>query len=321
MKATAIAHPNIALIKYWGKRDLALNLPATSSLSLTLDRFETKTTVEWGAPTDEFIIDGQRQEGARAAKIARFLDRISSDRPGVRVHSGSNFPVAAGLASSSSAFAALALAATQAAGQDLTRAELSALARQGSGSASRSLFGGFALWNRGELADGTDSHATAVAPRDHWDVCIVAAVVDAARKAVGSTEGMIRSRETSAHYATFVDTSDALVAEGRAAVEQRDLPRLIAAMERSTKMMHRVMESSQPPLEYVKPLSRAVTQHVENLREQGLNCGWTMDAGPNVKVLCRREDAQAVSQALKTLVDRVEVLYPGGAARLVTEPE
>ena len=125
----------------------------------------------------------------------------------------------------------------------------------------------------------------------------------------------------SPHQTSHRATSDALVAEGKAAVEHRDLPRLIAAMERSTKMMHRVMESSQPPLEYVKPLSRAVTQHVENLREQGLNCGWTMDAGPNVKVLCRREDAQAVSESLKTLVDRVEVLYPGGAARLVPEPE
>ena len=319
MKATAIAHPNIALVKYWGKRDVRLNLPATSSLSLTLDRFETRTTVEWNVPQDHFTVDGCVQEGARAEKIARFLDLVSPQRPAVRIDSASNFPVAAGLASSSSAFAALALAATTAAGQPLSVERLSELARRGSGSASRSLFGGFSLWNRGEQADGSDSHAAQIAPPDHWDLCIVAAVVDAGRKAVGSTEGMIRSRETSPHYTAFVDASSELVAEGRTAVEERDLPRLISAMERSTKMMHRVMETSSPPLEYVQPLSRAVTRHVESLRADGLCCGWTMDAGPNVKVLCHASEAEIVADALQAHVERVEILHPGGAARLVPE--
>jgi diphosphomevalonate decarboxylase len=320
VKATAIAHPNIALVKYWGKRDVALNLPATPSLSLTLGRFQTQTAVDWGVERDRFIVDDIEQTGARADRIARFLDVVVVDRPPVAVVSASNFPVAAGLASSSSAFAALALAATRAAGIELGAAALSALARRGSGSASRSLFGGFALWHRGEAADGADSHAVPLAPADHWDLRIIAAVVDSGPKSIGSTQGMIRSQQTSPHYADFVESAPALVDRARRAVLDRDLATLIEVMERSTTKMHQVFASTHPPLAYVRPLSRLVIERVERIRSDGVLCGWTMDAGPNVKVLCATDDAEQVAAALRALVSRVEILQPGGPARLVSEP-
>jgi diphosphomevalonate decarboxylase len=316
-QATAVAHPNIALVKYWGKRDRALNLPATSSLSFTLDRFETRTTVTWGVDRDEVSLDGARVEGRPAQRVLDLLDLVDPRRPPVRVVSGSNFPVAAGLASSSSAFAALALAASAAAGSDRDRAALSVLARRGSGSACRSLWGGFVHWTRGERCDGTDSHGHPLGLPEAWELRIVVAVVHAGPKAVGSTEGMVRTRATSPVFPVFVEENERLVQEARRAVLARDLDRLVDCMERSTTLMHASMLTAQPSVRYLKPGSLAVLDAVDALRADGVPCGWTMDAGPNVKVLCRAQDAPAVQQTLEPLVQATHLLGPGGPARLV----
>ncbi len=315
--ATAVAHPNIALVKYWGKRDLPLNLPAVSSLSLTLSGFSTRTTVHWGAAADVLQLDGDAVQGKEAERVFRFLDRIDPDRPPVEVASSNDFPRGAGLASSASGFAALALAATAAAGQELERTELSRLARQGSGSACRSLWGGFVRWDKGSRADGDDSVGRPVAPVEHWDLCMVVAVVDAGRKKVGSTEGMERSRLTSPYYAAWVDTAEADVEEGVAAVLARDLPRLGTVMEQSTLKMHAAMHTSWPPLLYWQPGTVACLHAVHGLRDEGVSAWATMDAGPQVKVLCAPADAAAVEAALRPHAVRVHVLSPGGPARLV----
>jgi diphosphomevalonate decarboxylase len=315
-QATAIAHPNIALVKYWGKRDRALNLPATSSLSVTLDRFETRTTVSWGVDRDEVVLDGARVQGLSAQRVLDLLDLVDPQRPPCAVQSGSNFPVAAGLASSSSAFSALALAATAAAGRSLDPAELSVLARRGSGSACRSLWGGFVHWTRGERADGHDSHGHPIALQEPWDLRVVVAVVHAGRKAVGSTVGMVRTRATSPVFPVFVEENEGLVLDAKEAVLTRDLPSLIDCMERSTTLMHASMLTAVPSVRYLKPGSLAVLDAVDALRAGGVRCGWTMDAGPNVKVLCRAGDADAVQRALEPLVRAVHVLGPGGPARL-----
>jgi diphosphomevalonate decarboxylase len=318
-QATAVAHPNIALVKYWGKRDRALNLPATSSLSVTLDRFETRTTVSWGVENDEVVLDGQRVTGKPARRVLDFLDLVDEDRPNVRVVSASNFPVAAGLASSSSAFSALALAASAAAGQALEPAALSVLARRGSGSACRSLWGGFVHWTRGERADGLDCHGHPIALAEPWELRVVVAVVHAGPKAVGSTEGMVRTRDTSPVFPVFVAENEGLVREAHRAVLARDLDRLIVCMERSTTLMHASMLTAVPSVRYLKPGSLAVLDAVDALRGAGVPCGWTMDAGPNVKVLCRAQDAPAVERAIAPIVHAVHVLGPGGPARLVGE--
>jgi diphosphomevalonate decarboxylase len=320
MQATAEAHPNIAVVKYWGKRDIPLNLPAVPSLSVTLDRYRTRTTVTWGvdAAADHVELDGAVATGGPASKVSRFLDLVGGrDRPRCRVVSDNNFPTAAGLASSSSGFAALALAACAAARQDRDRRELSVLARQGSGSACRSLWGGWVHWRLGEQADGDDSHGEPLAPSGHWDVCVVVAIVGTARKKVGSTAGMQTTERTCPFYDRWVETAPADVAEGRRAILGRDLERLGRVMEWSTNKMHATMIATEPTLRYWAPASVAAMQRVEALREEGVGAWYTMDAGPNVKVLCLREDAARVADALREVVDQVETLGVGGDARLL----
>lgn len=315
--AVAEAHPNIALVKYWGKRDLGLNLPAVSSLSLTLGPWRTRTAVTWGAERDEVVLDGAPASEAAATRALRFLDRLAPDRPPVRIHTDNDFPTGAGLASSASGFAALTLAASAAAGLDLDPTALSRLARQGSGSACRSLWGGFVVWERGQQPDGADSHGSPLAPEDHWDVRMVVAIVEDGPKAVGSTEGMELSRRTSPLWEAWLASSDTDVAEARAAVLARDLPRLGEVMERSTFQMHATMQTSTPPLLYWRPATVAALHEVFVLRQAGVSAWATMDAGPQVKVLCEAADAERVAEALGSVAPRVVVLQPGGPARQV----
>jgi diphosphomevalonate decarboxylase len=317
MKATAIAHPNIAVVKYWGKRCRALNLPAVPSLSVTLDSFHTTTTVEWGAARDGFELNGRTREGREAKRVFEFLDRLDPDRPPCRVLSENNFPTAAGLASSASAFAALAMAGASASGREMEKEELSVLARQGSGSACRSLWGGWVHWKMGKNADGSDSHGQPIAPREHWDLRVVVAVVSHEAKSVGSTEGMIRSQRTSPFYGGWIGTYEADIQQGRAAIENRELRALGEAMERSTLKMHAVMLSSTPAIRYWRPGSVAILDCVDRLRAEGIPCYQTMDAGPNVKILCSAGHADRVAAAVEAHAESLHILGIGDDARLV----
>lgn len=317
VRVTARAHPNIALVKYWGKRDPVLNLPAVPSLSVTLDGFQTTTTVTWGVGEDRVWLDGREATPPEARRVSVFLDRVAPERPPCLVESASNFPSSAGLASSSSAFAALALAATRAAGRPMDPFALSVLARQGSGSACRSILGGFVEWRRGERMDGSDSHAVQVAPPGAWDLRVVVAVVSRGAKAVSSSEGMARTVATSPCHAAFVADAPAEVERARAAVLARDLPALCAAMERSTLGMVASMLTTRPSLRYWKPGTLAVVEQVERLRSEGIPVGWTTDAGPNVKVLCEGGHAAEVEAVLAPLALETHVLSPGPGASWV----
>jgi len=309
--ATATAHPNIALIKYWGKRDTALNLPAVPSLSLTLDTFTTRTTVTWGADRDAARLDGREATAREAGRVFEFLSVLDPSRPPCRVDSHNDFPTAAGLASSSSGFAALAVAASHASGQDLATKALSVLARRGSGSACRSLWGGFVEWTLGHAPDGSDSHGIPLAPADHWDVRMVVAVVSDAKKAVGSRPAMIRSAQTSPYYSHWCATAQSDVDGAREAVLARDLTTLGTLMEQSTHKMHATMTTSWPPVFYAQPGTMACIHAVMQLRDSGTEAWLTMDAGPNVKVLCRSADADTVADTLRAHATTVHILGPG----------
>lgn len=312
--ATARAHPNIAVVKYWGKRASVLNLPAVSSLSMTLDTFATTTTVTWGTTTDEVVHNGSPAAAGFAKKALAHLDRIDAARPPVRVITTNSFPTGAGLASSASGFAALTLASMAASGREIDLAAASTLARQGSGSACRSLHGGWVRWTRGTREDGADSLGVPVAPAAHWDVRMVTCVVAGTEKPTGSTEGMELTRRTSAYYDAWVATAEADVDEGEDAVLARDLERLGEVMERSTMKMHATMITARPSILYWLPGTVAVLHEVAALRRRGIGAWATMDAGPNVKVLCAAADAPAVEAALQPLVARIHTLGPGGAA-------
>lgn len=321
---TAIAHPNIALCKYWGKRATdtaqgrALNLPATPSLSLTVAPFHTRTTVTCGvgAAEEAVTLNGQPADEGTVKKIRRVLALIEPDARW-RVESQNSFPTAAGLASSSSGFAALVVAGAAAAGKDLSTAQLAVIARQGSGSATRSLYGGWAEWPLGTLADGSDSHGLPVAPMDHWDLKMLVAIVASGPKEVSSTDGMGHSAATSPYHAAWVASAPADVEAAHHAVLRRDLFTLGGIMERSTLRMHACMLAADPPLRYWQAGTLAAIARVEDLRRQGCTCFYTMDAGPNVKVLCAAQDAEVVRRHLLSVAERVEVLSPGPGARLL----
>jgi diphosphomevalonate decarboxylase len=323
-RATARAHPNIAFVKYWGKRDARLNLPAAGSLSLTLAGASTLTTVSFGeTERDELHLDGRPAAASELAKAAPILDRVralSGSRAPVRVASENDFPTGAGLASSASGLAALALAATRAAGLDLSSVELSALARLGSGSACRSVFGGFVEWLPGAAADGHDSHGVPLFGVDHWDLRCLVAIVSEERKRVGSTLGMKATAESSPYHRPFLDGVPADLAEARHAIAARDIDRLGRVAERSCLRMHAAMMAADPPLLYLGPGSLAVMERVRSLRAEGVPLFFTADAGPNVKVFCEPEAVPWVREALEDLgapVRRILDARPGPGAHEV----
>ena len=323
--ATAVAGTNIALVKYWGKRDAALNLPAAGSLSLTLDGLGTRTSVRFSdtLDADTLSLNGVAADARATARVASFLDRVRArarSTARAEVTSENNMPTASGLASSASGFAALAVAATRAAGLAPSPAELSELSRLGSGSAARSIFGGFVEMARGDRADGRDAVAAPVAGGESWaDVRLVVAVTSNAAKAIGSTEAMERTSRTSPYYAAWIASVDGDLAEARAAVSARDLPRLGAVAERSALRMHASAMAADPGIVYWTPATLAAMETVRALRAAGTAAYFTIDAGPHVKVLCAAAYAPAVADALLRTpgVLRTVVASPGRGARMV----
>jgi len=307
--ASAVAHPNIAVVKYWGKRDVAANLPAVPSVSLALGPWHTRTQVRWGADADAVRFGAHPAPPAFAAKALAHLDRLFPGRPRCAVETTNDFPTGAGLASSASGFAALTVAAAAAAGLDPSPDTLSRWARLGSGSASRSIPGGWAAW--------WDEAARPIAPPEWWPVAMVVAVVAEGEKAVGSTAGMQRSAATSPYWPAWLSEGPALAREAEDAVRARDLERLGAAMEASTFQMHATMHTARPPLIYWQPATVAVLHAAAALRQRGVGAWVTMDAGPQVKVLCLADDAPTVAAALAPIALRTVTLLPAGGARRV----
>jgi diphosphomevalonate decarboxylase len=324
---TAVAGTNIALVKYWGKRDVALNLPAAGSLSLTLDRLGTRTTVVFDdGDRDRLVLGGAPADSAATARVSAFLDRVRARAEIARralVTTDNSVPTAAGLASSASGFAALALAATRAAGLELPAPELSALARIGSGSAARSIFGGFVEMARGERADGSDAIARPLPEGDGWDVRLVVAITASGPKAIGSTAAMTHTARTSPFYGAWIAAVPGDLAAARAAIAARHLPSLGAVAERSALRMHAAAMAADPAVIYWNAATLAAIDCVHTLRAQGMSVFFTIDAGPHVKALCRAADADAVAAALRAVpgVNDCLIAAPGPGARVVPASE
>jgi diphosphomevalonate decarboxylase len=317
-KATARAHPNIALIKYWGNIDHGLRLPANSSISISLDALETQTTVQFDErlTADQVVINDVPASDSVSRRVRLHLDRIrriAEMNTFAYVKSESNFPVGAGIASSASAFAALTLAACSACNLDLDPHTLSRLARQGSGSASRSVFGGFVIWHAGKT--DADSYAESFADPDHWPLVDLISIVNIGHKAVGSSEGH-RLAESSPLQSTRVADSPRRIAICRQAILDRDFSTLASIVELDSNMMHAVMMTSNPPLLYWSPATIEIMKTVSRLRSEGLDICYTIDAGPNVHCICTREHAQSAGDILKKIPGVVEILEssPGQGA-------
>ncbi|MCK6626309.1 MAG: diphosphomevalonate decarboxylase [Anaerolineae bacterium] len=318
--ASAQAHPNIAFIKYWGNQDNQLRLPANPSLSMNLGDLRTITTVTFSAnlPGDALTVNGQPVVGPGLERVTTVLDLIRQQAGlalPARIESTNNFPAGAGIASSASAFAALSVAGAAAAGLDLDEATLSRLARRGSGSASRSVPGGFCQWRTGS---DESSVAVSIAPPAYWDLRDVIVVVSQEHKAVGSTGGH-HLASTSSLQAARVAGVESRLKLCREAVLARDLAALGPIIEEDAVIMHGVMMTSHPPLYYWNAATMTVIQATLQWRSEGIPVYFTIDAGPNVHLICEAADAETITARAGQLpgVQRIITSGPGGPARLL----
>ena len=298
-KGEAFAPSNIALAKYWGKRDAVLNLPVNSSLSISLGGLGTRTKIGF-ADLDSVSLNGEAQspDSSFHRRISSFLDLF---RPmlggcGFEVETENNIPTAAGLASSASGFAALVLALDDLAGWGLDRKQLSMLARLGSGSASRSVYDGFVQWHAGTEASGMDSFAERI--EAEWPEFRIGILeLSNAEKPVGSRDGMNRTVETSELYKSWPEQANADIDVIRRAIEVRDFTMLGSTAERNALSMHATMMSAWPPLIYLMPETIETIHKVHRFRAEGLELYLTIDAGPNVKLLFLKESEADISCA------------------------
>jgi diphosphomevalonate decarboxylase len=327
--ATAIAPANIAFIKYWGVQDAALTLPYNESISMNLDRCLTTTTVSFDPRlnADEVVIalHGEPEQAATGRPYERVvaqLDRIralANIQTRAYVQSANNFPSDAGIASSAAAFAALTKAAVAALGLEITEQELSILTRRsGSGSACRSIPTGFVHW----LNDGTDqgSYAVSIASREHWALADVVAVVDPGVKSVTSADNH-RRVASSPYFAVRLQEVPGRVEQALAAIRDRDLGQLGRICEADAVSMHVVSMTTEPPTFYWNAGTMTVIHALRRWRDEGLFGYFTIDAGPNVHVICAQNDAAGIEQRLKALpeVQWTITNHPGPGARLVEQ--
>ena len=314
-QATALAHPNIALVKYWGKRASENNIPATPSLSITLDTLVTRTSVR-ESEQDQIEINGSVVSDT---KIEDFLVRLRAayPLPPLAIESSSNFPTSAGLASSASGFAGLLTAIDTAFGLDMNASERSMWARRGSGSAARSIFGGFAS------LEEENGHwcARGVLPREAWPLKVVIAITSETAKSVGSTAGMERSKKTSPYYGAWTESTRLDHAAGLSAVSRQDFSRLGSIAESSCLKMHALMLSSQPPLFYWNGATVETIAAVRELQGGGVRVFFTIDAGPQVKAICQENAAGVVAERLASVPGVLRTLVCGlGPGAYVDQP-
>lgn len=316
LEAAAEAHVNIALVKYWGKRDVNLNLPIKNSIAMTLDKLSVTMHVEFrdDLSQDDLVLNGIREHGVARGRAARFLDHIrgwANERKYARVTSVSRVPVASGLASSAAAFAALSLAASSALGLRLQPYELSRLARRGSGSAARSIYGGFSEWAAGLRSDGEDSYAHQLLGEQEWDLCALVVLVKAPQKSVSSREGMIRVATTSPFFTGWLASLDNDLDVMRRAIRRRNFEMLGETAERNALKMHATTLGANPPFLYWCGATLDVILRVSELRRSGLMGFATIDAGPHVVVLCRRDQAALLTQEIRNVPGVVNVIPCG----------
>lgn len=302
MKSTAIAHPNIALIKYWGNLNDEINLPANNSISMVMSGVSTKTTVEFGSKlNNEIIINDKKATGEKARRVDDHIQRIlklDNRKTNYKIVSKNDFPTGAGLASSASGFAALTVAACDALAMKFDTRRLSIIARHGSGSACRSIHSGFVEWISSQNSE--DSYAEQIAPEDHIDLADLVAIVETHEKKVSSKEGH-RSAINNPYFKARLSELTKIIPLMRNAIKNKDFQTIGELAEHDCLSMHSVMMTSNPMLLYWQPETIKVINKVVDVRALGLECYFTIDAGPNVHVLCRQENADEIKEKLKSV--------------------
>jgi diphosphomevalonate decarboxylase len=314
-RVTVAAPANIAFIKYWGARDLQRAIPVNPSISMTLTRCVSETTVERldpGSPDEALLMGPDGLAPATGSFRQRILDHLGRLRAwagvsdGFRVATRNSFPASAGMASSASGFAALTTAVVAVLERHEDEATLSELARlSGSGSASRSVIGGYVEWPAPDSGDRC--HAVQIAPPEHWDLCDVVALVQEGPKKVSSLDGHVRA-VTSPHFDRRLEQVGDRLVEVRAAIAARDIERLGVVLEEDAIELHLIAMSSRPPIFYWAPPTLAVMSAIRDLRASGTSAWVTMDAGANVHVICEPDAEQRVVETLIEVDGIVDVL-------------
>lgn len=319
MQAAAQAQPNIALVKYWGKQDIKRNVPATPSLSITLDALWARTTVRFSEENerDSLSINGIT-DPSQLQRVTAALDRLrrlSGETNYADVSSTTNFPVSAGLASSAAGFAALVTAGCSALGADLSAQDRSRLARASSASAARSVFGGFV-----ELqTEQPDPAAQPLLAETEWPLNVAVIVTSTRAKQTSSTAGMNQSARASVFYDAWVDSAPRDFADARRAVLHQDFQMLADISEANCLKMHAVMLSTQPALMYWNGATVEVILRVRDLRARGIPAFFTIDAGPQVKIVSLPGHRAAIEQAVRDTPGVVDLIHSslGAGARLL----
>jgi len=302
-KATAIAPANIAFIKYWGKKNDELRLPMNSSLSMNLDGAHTVTTVEFSNSLEDDVISSRNDDfsAKEKARMIKHLDRIrykAGTKLRAKVVTQNSFPKGAGAASSASGFAALTVAATKAAGLSLSEKELTILARIGSGSACRSIPDGFVEWKESNTSE--DSYAVSLFPSTYWDLCDVLVIADSVEKKVSTTEGMERAK-TSPFFQARLKHISKSIRSVKDAIRKKDIEQLGLIIEAEAINMHAVILTQTPALMYWSGTTMDIIQAVHEWRSQGVQAYFTIDAGPNVHLICEISNVEDVDALAKTI--------------------
>lgn len=303
-KVKARAHANIALVKYWGKQDEERVIPYNSSLSLTLDKLYSDSIIET-AMEDEFFLNGSKQDSIEMKKIFGFVERFrqqSLRKNHIRITSVNNFPTAAGLASSASGFAALAMALNRYFNLNLSKKELSVITRFGSGSATRSLFGGFVIWQKDEIPYAYEFDSA------DWDIAMIVVIINKEKKGVSSKEAMRRTVLTSPYYPAWVSSAQTDFENIKKAIKKRDFTMVGKITQHNALRMHASMMAANEPVMYMQPKTLEVLRFIEDLSKKGYDCYSTMDAGPNVKILTRQSQVQAIVNELSAWIDPSDMI-------------
>ncbi|QNQ82309.1 diphosphomevalonate decarboxylase [Lactobacillus sp. PV012] len=312
-KKTARAHTNIALIKYWGKANPDLKLPLMSSLSMTLDAFYTDTTFEHSPELTEnsFYLNGQKQDLSSSKRVFEYIKRLQKMygfNDHFKISSINHVPTAAGLASSASAFAALAASFASSYQLDLDKKDLSKLARLGSGSATRSVYGGFVIWEKGNSHD--TSFATSLIEKPAWDLQMLAVEVNTHPKEISSSTGM-KLAQSSPFYQNWLARNQEEIDLMKKAIDNKDFTQLGELSELSANEMHSLNLTSQPSFTYFSPQTIALINLVHKLRQQGIECYYTIDAGPNVKILTKHNYTEKIVNSVQELFPNVKIVTAG----------
>ena len=310
MKTTAIVNSNIAFVKYWGKKNTVINLPMNPSISMTLDEnLSTKTTVEFSKKykKDIFILNNEEEQGKKLEKVSKFLDIVrkkTKTKLKAKVNSINTFPTGSGIASSASGFAALAAASTKALKLDLTKKELSALARLGSGSASRSIFGGFVIWK--------ENYAEQLYDEEYWpELRDIIVIFEKKEKKISSRDGMKLTVETSELYKKRIKEVGPTINRVKHALANKDFSMLMSLIMQDSDNMHNCMKNTIPKLEYLNDTSYKIIEKIKSLNQNKIIAGYSFDAGPNAHIITIEENIPILKKELAKFSKSIIISKPG----------